>query len=413
MALRTPIRHSTSKMTGAQHARRPLHRAYSALSVLFVIALASVVFVGVLQAAPSVTQYGIGWFLASGQAGTAYQPIGNDSPVQAPSGSDQIGFERQLYALINKARVERGFSPLRASEPLIRSAREHAKDMSNTQKFDVVDQRGQSPLLRAETAGFAQPQAVLELIGAGFQKPDVMVNNLLANPSAAANLLSSDINEVGVGYAFSRDGFHNYWTIDLGRKSGVSFTVVVNNGSESTTSPQVTLNMGGKGWAQQMEISNVPNFAGANWESYSETKSWALSDGTGPKKVYVKLRGPANQESAAVGEIAFASVTKGVKPGVHAEPAKRAPRPPNLRFPANEIGSTAPTGSSSTAALAAAPASALAPGYYQTSEFMLGKVTVGIVMPQCNGTIDKCTESWSSARMDQVYNQIVTAQSVL
>src|SRR5712692_3566159 len=102
MTVRFSFPISKPSIPQVSRARRPLHRAYSALSVLFVIALASVVFVGVLQASPAVTQYGIGWFLASGQAGTAYQPIGNDSPVQSSNGPDQIGFERQLYALINK-----------------------------------------------------------------------------------------------------------------------------------------------------------------------------------------------------------------------------------------------------------------------------------------------------------------------
>ena len=44
-----------------------------------------------------------------------------------------------------------------------------------------------------------------------------------------------------------------------------------------------------------------------------------------------------------------------------------------------------------------------APGTYQTSEFMIGKVAVGIILPESNGG----SENWSSARQTQVYNEIV------
>ncbi|KKU94948.1 MAG: hypothetical protein UY27_C0029G0006, partial [Candidatus Gottesmanbacteria bacterium GW2011_GWA1_48_13] len=53
-----------------------------------------------------------------------------------------------------------------------------------------------------------------------------------------------------------------------------------------------------------------------------------------------------------------------------------------------------------------AATASIVPSYYQTSEFMLGTVAVGLVMPQCNGQVDKCAETWSAARMDNVYNQV-------
>jgi len=43
------------------------------------------------------------------------------------------------------------------------------------------------------------------------------------------------------------------------------------------------------------------------------------------------------------------------------------------------------------------------PGYYSTSEFMIGKVAVGVILPESNGS----GENWSSARQQEVYNEIV------
>jgi hypothetical protein len=44
------------------------------------------------------------------------------------------------------------------------------------------------------------------------------------------------------------------------------------------------------------------------------------------------------------------------------------------------------------------------PSAYQTSEFMIGKIAVGIVLPESTGS----GENWSSARQDQVIQEIVT-----
>ncbi len=52
--------------------------------------------------------------------------------------------------------------------------------------------------------------------------------------------------------------------------------------------------------------------------------------------------------------------------------------------------------------LSPAGANALAPGFYQTSEFMLGTVAVAVITPQCSGTIEACTETWTPSALDQV-----------
>lgn len=53
----------------------------------------------------------------------------------------------------------------------------------------------------------------------------------------------------------------------------------------------------------------------------------------------------------------------------------------------------------------------LAPGYYQTSEFMAGKVAVGIILPESNGALDPSTENWTAARMNQVVSEIQAAMN--
>ena len=56
--------------------------------------------------------------------------------------------------------------------------------------------------------------------------------------------------------------------------------------------------------------------------------------------------------------------------------------------------------------LAAATSTAAAPGFMQTSEYFIGSVTVGIIMPESNGAIDTNRENWSMARQDTVVAKI-------
>ena len=56
-----------------------------------------------------------------------------------------------------------------------------------------------------------------------------------------------------------------------------------------------------------------------------------------------------------------------------------------------------------------AATSSVTPGYYQTSEYMAGSVAVGIVLVQCNGSLDPCTENWTAEEKQLVYNKIVAA----
>ena len=50
--------------------------------------------------------------------------------------------------------------------------------------------------------------------------------------------------------------------------------------------------------------------------------------------------------------------------------------------------------------------SPITPGYYETSEYLIGSVAVGIVFLESNGTIDLSTEDWTSPRESQVVSEI-------
>jgi len=51
----------------------------------------------------------------------------------------------------------------------------------------------------------------------------------------------------------------------------------------------------------------------------------------------------------------------------------------------------------------------LAPGYSQTSEFFIGRVAVGIVLPESNGSHDPSTENWTQAERSLVWDKVTAA----
>jgi len=46
--------------------------------------------------------------------------------------------------------------------------------------------------------------------------------------------------------------------------------------------------------------------------------------------------------------------------------------------------------------------------YYDVSEYMLGTVAVGVILPESDGTIDPETEDWTQEEMDQVASQVIS-----
>lgn len=54
---------------------------------------------------------------------------------------------------------------------------------------------------------------------------------------------------------------------------------------------------------------------------------------------------------------------------------------------------------------------ALVPGYYQTSEFMIGRVAVGIILTESDGSLDPPTEDWTSQEQQKVFSEIVAAMN--
>jgi hypothetical protein len=91
-------------------------------------------------------------------------------------------------------------------------------------------------------------------------------------------------------------------------RPAVDGTVLINNGAETTTSPNVTLTLNGNG-AALMAISNTPNFEGVIYEGIREQVAWTLPEGPGLKSVYVRFRSTSGAISEAYDTITLTGDT--------------------------------------------------------------------------------------------------------
>ena len=72
--------------------------------------------------------------------------------------------------------------------------------------------------------------------------------------------------------------------------------VKINGGKTSTKETRVVLGIKARG-AEFMQVSNDPKFEGAIWEPYTTSKEWDLNPGEGLKRVFVRFKDNAQNES--------------------------------------------------------------------------------------------------------------------
>ncbi len=83
-------------------------------------------------------------------------------------------------------------------------------------------------------------------------------------------------------------------------KSGPAGTIKINDNNNVTdnTSISLTVYASDISGVDQMMLSNYPDFTGAVWEAYAETKAWTLEEGDGTKRVYIKFKDNLGNESS-------------------------------------------------------------------------------------------------------------------
>ena len=136
-------------------------------------------------------------------------------------------FELGMLAEVNRYR-ESGYrchsgqfpatTPLEMNEAIRTAARLHSQDMAENNYFDHDSRDGRSFDQRMSDAGYSGSWPWGENIAAGSTTAASAVSNLLSSTEGHCdNIMSSQYNVIGIGYAYSADStYGHYWTQDFG-----------------------------------------------------------------------------------------------------------------------------------------------------------------------------------------------------
>ena len=129
-------------------------------------------------------------------------------------------FIDRVVELINVERTQADLDPLQIDSQLSQAAQVHTQSMANDDFFSHYGVDGSSPFERIQDTGY-QYLAAAENIAAGYQTPEAVVEAWMGSAGHRANILNSDLTEIGVGYeCLANDtgsvNYNSYWTTTFG-----------------------------------------------------------------------------------------------------------------------------------------------------------------------------------------------------
>ncbi|MGE5619940.1 MAG: CAP domain-containing protein [Sphingomonadaceae bacterium] len=213
---------------------------------------------------------------------------------------DPATLTRRVAELVNQERLKAGLLPLKWNDTLAAAATTYARDLAARNYFAHNSLEGSTPASRARDAGYDAygwgGVYVGENLARGYSTAEGAMAGWLASEGHRNNLLHSKYRETGVGMAVAANG-GVVLAQEFGSRPKV-LPVFIDGDAETTDTTNVTLTLtseevsdwGSVGKLTEMMVSNAPDFAGARWEPFANTKYWKLTPQPGPKTVYVRLR---------------------------------------------------------------------------------------------------------------------------
>lgn len=130
------------------------------------------------------------------------------SQTKAPDTTiDNLSFEEQVAALVNKERAANGLSALTLNAKLSDIARAKSQDMHDKKYFSHTSPTYGSPFDMLRSFGISY-RAAGENIAMGYATAQTVMTAWMNSPGHRANILNASYTQIGVGYV--ADG--NYWT---------------------------------------------------------------------------------------------------------------------------------------------------------------------------------------------------------
>lgn len=205
-----------------------------------------------------------------------------------------------LAARINRERISRGMIPYALSASLNAAAQAHANDIALTGVNSHTGSDGSDVRVRVARAGYGS-YSWGRRVGENWARyPDATtaMQMWMNSTPHTKNILHAVYREFGIGIAPGKNGATIY-VVDFGAQPNV-LPVFIQPDGRDISSGRVSLALNNEnyaasgdgantiGLATQVEISNSPDFANAQWQPYAPQFAWTLSGNS--KTVYVKFR---------------------------------------------------------------------------------------------------------------------------
>lgn len=189
----------------------------------------------------SVTQTGLVTAVGAGSATVRTTLVSNpsayiDFPIVVsapattpppPSGTPSGTFAQRVFDLTNAARAQArtcgttsyaATTPLTYNALLAQAAQAHASDMATKNYFSHTSLDGRTPDQRVSATGYTWTR-MAENIATGNTTPEEVVAGWLQSPGHCANIMSPNLKELGVGYAYNAgSSYGHYWVQDFGTR---------------------------------------------------------------------------------------------------------------------------------------------------------------------------------------------------
>lgn len=121
---------------------------------------------------------------------------------------------QNIIMTVNKRRQEAGLPQICLNYKLMNTAQSQANFMAKTNTITIIGQNGTSPSDRGTMARY-NSTGVAEVVGAGYTKPDDLINAWMQSEDSKAIVLGN-YTHIGPGYTVDeKQQYKNYWVVDF------------------------------------------------------------------------------------------------------------------------------------------------------------------------------------------------------
>ena len=142
---------------------------------------------------------------------TSYKPTTTTTiPTTTTTNTGISAFNQQVLDLTNAERAKAGLSPLKYNAALSNVATLKSQDMRDKNYFSHTSPTYGSPFAMMEKFSIKYTYAG-ENIAAGYSTPQAVVTGWMNSAGHRQNILNSNYNQIGIGYA-AGGSYGHYWT---------------------------------------------------------------------------------------------------------------------------------------------------------------------------------------------------------